>query len=830
MLGRKKRGAVGFQSFLRRAIFLVVASFVTQLFRLEKDIGSERQDSGIFDESTLNTFFWLSPGKYALWTYAIKPTASIEIHDDEVILCAYESCRNFALATKRPFRSFNLAEVLSLANGLSIEQATKFQHFLEDQHWYKIHQNHAFSHHVQSVSFLSLIAIERTRHRNCCIRPLGYNTSFCGKDIYPRSAYDPTSDDPSRNVPPYRIDGLDFNKTRFGVLSYNQRVALTEVGNSGDELQTFPGLQFLPYVTDLVDRDFGLPDSRAEHLFANAWWSYPSLFPPPSNMTAVFFSVHFSGEFKSSVVSQNMKYFLQYVSQVGPIGARDSPTQTFLDSLKLPTYQSSCFTQMLRPNGNKFNQTKHNRELIMLVDVEPDLLPSAVVKRCQVFKAEVDISEKFQHYGRVNHAQRLFSLYSNEAKVVITSRIHSALPASVNGVPVIFVERSDKNLPGGEGGRTQGISDLFHIYRPEDGDEWSFDLDNMPPNPGVHRQDRYRASFWNYIRQRLPSWYVDTANLFGLVPLTRLGREVPHGEEELHQIFHFIFATPADTITWRLQRAIEAVFFHHPNAKVIFHSNTVPVKGSRLDRFVEVGYEFQVRPYCLETLLRQSMTVSASDCRKLLNIIDSHKKKAFWYAHEVDLIRLLILEKHGGVFLDIFVHVLKPFPKFLRNVMVYQDCINPNCFAKLGTMQKVDTNVMIFERGNRFLLMLVTQAMDCLLHKYDPSAFGLFGPDLLSAAWQMQGKKESHELNVRVMDSTAFYAYSDDAVHKCFQNSNLDHPINQDAFALHVYFNEIAKLESTSEGSHCNKIFHSHCIFCDEIYTMPSNVTRHVDF
>ena len=76
----------------------------------------------------------------------------------------------------------------------------------------------------------------------------------------------------------------------------------------------------------------------------------------------------------------------------------------------------------------------------------------------------------------------------------------------------------------------------------------------MPPNPGVHghRQDLYRASFWNYMRQRLPMWYVDTARLFTvrLVPLRRLGEGIPStgSEQELHDVFHFIFTTPPATL------------------------------------------------------------------------------------------------------------------------------------------------------------------------------------------------------------------------------------------------------------------------------------------
>ena len=95
------------------------------------------------------------------------------------------------------------------------------------------------------------------------------------------------------------------------------------------------------------------------------------------------------------------------------------------------------------------------------------------------------------------------STYANQAKVVVTSRIHVGLPAAALGIPVIFVEGGPERsnwLPGGKQavGRVEGLLDVFHrVQRGVDGKNWTFgDLTgDVPHSDGVHLADWYRASF-----------------------------------------------------------------------------------------------------------------------------------------------------------------------------------------------------------------------------------------------------------------------------------------------------------------------------------------------
>lgn len=772
--------------------------------------------------STGTTEMWSrTAGNFALWTYPIAPPSTLNLLDGDSMICAYNPCREYARARNITSYTLNIPQILQMATTLPATQATKFKRFLDDQHWFKLQLQLEFPHHVQSIAFLSLAAVkELSDGAKFCIRPLGHDSvSSCGKDGVQKGEYDPTSSDPVKNRPPFAVAGLNFNATRFGVLSYDGRAAHEKVANSGDELQGFSGLQFLPYLTDFVDRDFGLPATPAQHLFANAWWGFNSAFPPPSSLNAAWFSAHMSSKFQTIVVPQNIEYFRRYAAAVGPIGARDAPTLAFLKSLDLPTYQSSCFTQMLRPSGNTYKEKPDERDLIMLVDVDTKVLPPEIAARGVRFRANVNASRTYDRQGRLEYAQELYSLYSTKAKVVITSRIHSALPASVNGVPVIFVDRDESKLPGGKGGRTKGISDLFHTYFPDENPEWTFDLDHMLPNPGVHRQDRYRASFWHYIKHRLPQWYVDTATLFGLVPLRRLGEGVAGPSGDVHDLFHFIFTTPVETLTWRVQRAIEAVFYHHPNAKVILHSQSLPVKGTLLDVFVEAGYDFQIRPYDVEDLLSKSQAVPETEKHELLAALPERKYGKFWYSHETDLVRLLILEAHGGIYLDTDVHVIKPFPRSFRNVLAYQDRLTAKRALKLALVKKVNGAVMVFERSNSFLKEVIAEAVNRLLRHYNPDDWGILGPNLLSDTWRAHVKNNPQDVKVQILDNAAFYPYTFGNAKGCFTDNAAYSPITEATYAVHLNTKVTSMFQGTREGSYCDMMFHTFCIFCDDVVT-----------
>ena len=72
-------------------------------------------------------------------------------------------------------------------------------------------------------------------------------------------------------------------ENHFGTLSYDTRVRKVRGANLGDEIQGFPGLQYLPFLDKFIERDnlkaFKGTDNTTA--FFSAWWGFNGPWPPP---------------------------------------------------------------------------------------------------------------------------------------------------------------------------------------------------------------------------------------------------------------------------------------------------------------------------------------------------------------------------------------------------------------------------------------------------------------------------------------------------------------------------------------------------------------------
>lgn len=639
---------------------------------------------------------------FAVWTYSEPPPLNSVLSTDEQLICSYSSvCGTFVdqeenqIGIHTASMKLNLLEVSSAAS-------SKFQKFARDHALLKVLHGKDFPHHVQAVSILSLIKA----NKKSCVRTLGQDDTnyFCVEDLKKYEDYDPTL---SGSHPPLELvaSGLDFESVQYNALDYGDRTVVNGMSNVEDEIQSLAGIQFLPYVSGFVDRDTGLPSARG-HLIANGSWlkSDGFSFPPFDETQLIMFSMHI-GEDMTVLLETHREYFLEYNQRVGAVGARDEATLKILQMNNIQAYLSSCFTSMLNMNQSPISHGRRSR--FLNIDVEPLLLPNNVNK--QVTHLSTLMGPELGREGLFRHTHDMLKKYA-KAKVIITSKPQSAITSMAQGIPVIFVETESTSMDP----QLVGFSDLFHRFNPSN-DTWSYDLERMLPNPGVHKLDRYRASFMHYLKGQHVT-YIDTAKLFGMLPLKRLGEGIPVSEIPLHDVFHMIFTTPPETVTWRIMRAVEAIFYHHPNAKVIMHSRTLPQVGSPFDIFVETGYNFVIHFYEFEQLLKDSEVLSDEDTEQFLDVLEERRTAQFWYSHETDLVRMLLMDEYGGVYLDTDQHIVQAFPKALTNVLGWQDD---------GNM--VNGALMMFDKGGSFIRQALKESVDIAIRSYHPDNWGVFG-------------------------------------------------------------------------------------------------------
>jgi len=204
--------------------------------------------------------------------------------------------------------------------------------------------------------------------------------------------------------------------------------------NLGDEIQSLAAEQFLPRVDKKFDRDSLRSIAEADKylLILNGYFSkYPErCFPPSESIIPVFYGFHIR------TTPFNLEYFMKpevidYLRKHEPIGCRDRHTLQLLQNKGVNAFLSHCLT-LTFPKREK--EPSHGR--IFLVDANEIPLPKRIRKNC--VKLTHIVSELYGDEIKTKMAQKLLEIYKNEAKLVITTRIHCALPCIAMGIPVIF--------------------------------------------------------------------------------------------------------------------------------------------------------------------------------------------------------------------------------------------------------------------------------------------------------------------------------------------------------------------------------------------------------
>ncbi len=260
----------------------------------------------------------------------------------------------------------------------------------------------------------------------------------------------------------------------FGLLHYDYEhyadYAPNEV-NIGDYIQSLAAKQYLTVIDKTFDRDSLAKIADDYKLIVNGWY-YLDDSRHIFNSSCLPVSVHISNakELSDGPCLKSLK-------NIEPIGCRDLSTLEFLESRGIRAYFSSCLTTTL-DKEYKYDGERSGviySDVDWLVKPDQDYFPlKRWFKRLRVRKELLKILEQYRqeptecvthlfplsltHQQRFDEAEKLLRRYA-KAKLVITSRIHAALPCIALGTPVILVVKNYDSL------RYQGL-DVFlnHVW------------------------------------------------------------------------------------------------------------------------------------------------------------------------------------------------------------------------------------------------------------------------------------------------------------------------------------------------------------------------------
>ncbi|XP_031561521.1 lactosylceramide 4-alpha-galactosyltransferase-like [Actinia tenebrosa] len=526
-------------------------------------------------------------------------------------------------------------------------------------------------------------------------------------------------------------------------------------------------------------------------------------------------SMHIGNAIKP-MISKN----IEYLRRKSPIGCRDTTSLEFLRQQGVESFFSGCLTLLMQ---NTTKDAKRN-EIIYLTDVNDEvrkLLPLEIQQKGILLAHNMNGAARLNKFSRFKAAYDLIEKYS-KAKLVVTQRIHSALPCVAMGTPVIFI--NSPNMPGGGGTksesspRTQGFHELFYIvdlYKMsiDEAKVWlhNFDWHDPHPTPSSSLLKRLRATSWNIIRQK--NALHEAALKFGVIPFPHF--IPPDGNKQ--DLFHLIFTTKGtrvinlfhgkesvlSSLNWRHWRCIESIFYHHPFAKVIVHSNTLPHRTFGVLK--ESGYDIEVRRYNLTKMVNGTPAQSF-----MTGKYNEVKDGKYWYSHETDLLRMLILYKMGGVYMDIDVILVRSIRELPVNVVGYQ-----------SNGKIMNGAFMYFEKYHPFL----NKSLEHFAKNYNQYSWAANGPLLITSILH---SNNSAQYNVSVLDQLAFYMFPYyRVVDECFQQTsgktfkkNMK-IFKEKTFAVHLYSKYSAAQglnQKLKEGTICKNLLNSFCVLCDKWY------------
>ena len=270
-----------------------------------------------------------------------------------------------------------------------------------------------------------------------------------------------------KNIKFFLLNNKEINKLNYcknyGLLVYDYFVdgkfPKKMLGNIGDYIQSLAALQFLPKncIPILVDRDtINLYHGPKIKVIMNGWYklnygnklnSY-SIYP-------IYESYHIYNHWDIDLK------MIQHLIKYEPIGCRDYTTLKALRIRGIKSYFSSCLTTTLDIDYGVKDIIRNDD--IIFADYKLGSYEKAdqflYSLKAYNFSKIINITHyfnlSFNHIERFKIADDLLRKYA-KAKLVITSRIHAALPCLAFHTPLIFIN-SKYNYE-----RYTGLYELFN--------------------------------------------------------------------------------------------------------------------------------------------------------------------------------------------------------------------------------------------------------------------------------------------------------------------------------------------------------------------------------
>ena len=210
--------------------------------------------------------------------------------------------------------------------------------------------------------------------------------------------------------------------------------------NIGDDIQSIAAARLLPRIDGFLSRDHLSQVTSPCIVSMNGFFMGEPNWPPSEFVIPIFYAFHIAPAWEKTICSLEG---VSYLRQHQPIGCRDRGTVEILKKHDIQAYFSGCLTLTLDrrkspPNsGQVFISGGANKGFSNLIPEE--------IRREAFFVNQGKVQLPFMPATtRQDIAQHLLDAYRDHAKLVITSKIHCAMPCIAMGIPVVFLANKNK--------------------------------------------------------------------------------------------------------------------------------------------------------------------------------------------------------------------------------------------------------------------------------------------------------------------------------------------------------------------------------------------------
>ncbi|PON36752.1 Alpha 1,4-glycosyltransferase domain containing protein [Trema orientale] len=269
-----------------------------------------------------------------------------------------------------------------------------------------------------------------------------------------------------------------------------------------------------------------------------------------------------------------------------------------------------------------------------------------------------------------------------------------------------------------------------------------------------------------------------------------------------------VWNSPPWMFSVRYQRGLESLLYHHRHACVVVLSETIELdffKGS----FLKDGYKVAVAMPNLDELLKDTPT------HVFTSAWFEWRKTKYYSTHYSELVRLAVLYKYGGIYLDSDIVVLKPLSTLSNSVGM------ENSFKE----SSLNGAVMVFRRHSRFLM----ECMKEFYMTYDDTRLRWNGADLLTrvATKFLKGERNSiQELELKVHHSQILFPISSENITRYFtapateteksEQDALFKKILNDSLTFH-FWNSLTSALIPEPDSLVTRLIEHNCIRCSDV-------------